>query len=219
MLGLPEELGRTPAAPLRLLALGAHADDLEIGAGGTVLRLLAERPHTVVRWVVLAGGGTAREAEARCAAATFLAGAQEAIVEIASFRDGYFPFSGAAIKDHFEQKLKAFDPHLVLTHRRDDRHQDHRLVSDLTWNTFRGRARVAEYEIPKWDGDLGRANAYVRLDEGTAQRKVAGLEAHFPSQRAKAWYDPETFRGLMRLRGVECAAPFAEAFVCRKLVW
>jgi LmbE family N-acetylglucosaminyl deacetylase len=218
MLGLPDALGRSPEGPLRLLALGAHADDLEIGAGGTVLRLLAERPHTVVRWVVLAGGGTPREAEARAAAACFLGGAREASVEIASFRDGYFPFSGGDIKDHFEQRLKSFDPHLVLAHRRDDRHQDHRLVSDLAWNTFRGAA-LAEYEIPKWDGDLGRCNAYVRLDPETAQKKVDALMAHFPSQRAKAWYDAETFRGLMRLRGVECAAPYAEAFVCRKLVW
>ena len=140
-------------------------------------------------------------------------------VEIARFRDGYFPFDGAAVKDHFERSLKGFEPHLVLTHRRDDRHQDHRLVSDLTWNTFRGGASIAEYEIPKWDGDLGRANAYVRLDAATAQRKADLLMAHFPSQRAKAWYDAETFRGLMRLRGVEGAAPYAEAFVCRKLVW
>jgi LmbE family N-acetylglucosaminyl deacetylase len=219
MLGLPDALGRTPDAPLRLLGLGAHADDLEIGAGGTVLRLLAERPHTVVRWAVFAGAGTPREAEAREAAAAFLAGAAEAEVEVAGFRDGYFPFSGERLKDHFEQSLKSFDPHLVLTHRRDDRHQDHRLVSDLTWNTFRGRAAVAEYEIPKWDGDIGRANAYVCLPPATAARKAELLMAHFPSQRAKAWYDAETFRGLLRLRGVECAAPYAEAFACRKLVW
>ena len=219
MLGLPDDLGRAPGAPLRLLALGAHADDIEIGGGGTMLRLLAERPHTVVRWVVLAGGGTPREAEARAAAAAFLGGARETVVEVARFRDGYFPFSGSDIKDHFEQNLKSFDPHLVLTHRRDDRHQDHRLVSDLVWNTFRRAAAIAEYEIPKWDGDLGRPNAYVRLDEATARRKVDALMAHFPSQRAKPWYDAETFRGLMRLRGVECAAPFAEAFACHKLVW
>jgi LmbE family N-acetylglucosaminyl deacetylase len=219
MLGLPDALGRSPDQPLRLLGLGAHADDLEIGAGGTVLRLLAERRHVVVRWVVLAGGGTPREAEARAAAAAFLEGVAEVEVEIARFRDGYFPFDGAAVKDHFERSLKGFEPHLVLTHRRDDRHQDHRLVSDLTWNTFRGGASIAEYEIPKWDGDLGRANAYVRLDDSTARRKADLLAAHFPSQHAKAWYDAETFRALMRLRGVECASRFAEAFVCRKLVW
>jgi LmbE family N-acetylglucosaminyl deacetylase len=219
MLGLPDDLGCSPDNPLRLLGLGAHADDLEIGAGGTVLRLLAERPHTVVRWGVLAGGGTPREDEAREAAADFLAGAAEAEVEITGFRDGYFPFCAADIKDYFEQHLKELEPHLVLTHRRDDRHQDHRLVSDLTWNTFRGGAHIAEYEIPKWDGDFGRANAYVRLDGETAQRKADLLMAHFPSQRAKGWYDADTFRGLMRLRGVACAAPFAEAFVCRKLIW
>jgi LmbE family N-acetylglucosaminyl deacetylase len=219
MLGLPDALGRSPEQPLRILALGAHADDVEIGAGGTVLRLLAERPHTAVRWVVLSGAGTPREAEARAAAACFLAKALESAVETASFRDGYFPFSASEVKDYFEQRLKSADPHLVLTHRRDDRHQDHRLVSDLAWNTFRGAAAIAEYEIPKWDGDLGTPNAYVRLDAETVQKKVDLLLAHFPSQRAKTWYDVETFRGLMRLRGVECAAPYAEAFVCRKLVW
>lgn len=219
MLGLPDALGRSPESPLRLLGLGAHADDLEIGVGGTVLRLLAERPHTVVRWAVLSGGGTPREDEARAAAAAFLSGAREAAVDIAPFRDGYLPYSGGDVKDHFEHNLKSFDPHLVLTHRRDDRHQDHRLVSDLAWNTFRGAAAIAEYEIPKWDGDLGACGAYVRLDAATTQRKTDLLLAHFPSQHAKAWYDAETFRGLMRLRGVECAAPYAEAFVCRKLVW
>ncbi|MDX1419360.1 MAG: PIG-L family deacetylase [Rubricoccaceae bacterium] len=219
MLGLPDDLGRSAARPLRLLGLGAHPDDLEIGAGGTVLRLLSERPHTVVRWGVLTGAGTPREAEAQEAAAAFLGRAASWDVEVAGFQDGFLPYIGAAVKETFEQRLKPFDPHLVLTHRRDDRHQDHRLVSDLTWNTFRGEARIAEYEIPKWDGGSAEANAYVRLDAGTARRKVDLLGAHFESQHAKAWYDDETFRGLLRLRGVECAARFAEAFVCRKLTW
>jgi LmbE family N-acetylglucosaminyl deacetylase len=219
MLGLDDRLGRAPDAPLRLLALGAHADDAEIGAGGTVLRLLAERPHAEVRWVVFTGAGTPREAEARASAAAFLANAARAHVDVLGFRDGFLPFSGVEVKEHFEAALKGFAPHLVLTHARDDRHQDHRLVSDLAWNTFRGGPVVAEYEIPKWDGDLGRPNAYVALDEATLARKTDALLAHFPSQAVKPWFTADTFRALARLRGVEAAAPFAEAFTCRKLVW
>ncbi len=219
MFNLPDRLGTAPDAPLRLLCLGAHADDLEIGCGGAVLRLLAERPHTAVRWIVLSGAGTPREDEARAAASDFLAGAAEAQVDVAGFRDGYFPFEGEAVKDYFERALKDAAPDLVFTHAREDRHQDHRLVSDLTWNTFRGRAAVAEYEIPKWDGDLGRPNAYVTLGAAVAERKIELLRTHFPSQRTKAWYDADTFRGLLRLRGVEAAARYAEAFTCRKLVW
>jgi LmbE family N-acetylglucosaminyl deacetylase len=217
MLGLPDALGR--AEPLRLLALGAHSDDAEIGAGGTVLRLLAERPNVEVRWVVATGGGTPREAEARASAGAFLAGAARAEVAVWEFRDGYLPFEAGAVKDRFEAELKAFGPHVVLTHARDDRHQDHRLMSDLAWNTFRGRAPIAEYEVPKWDGDLGQPNAYVALDEATVARKAELLLAHFPTQAAKPWFTADTFRALARLRGVEAAAPFAEAFTCRKLVW
>ena len=219
MLGLDDRLGRTPAAPLRLLALGAHPDDAEIGAGGTVLRLLAERPHTAVRWVVLTGAGTPREAEARASAAAFLRGAARSEIDVLGFRDGFLPFQGEDVKTHFEAALKGSAPHLVLTHARDDRHQDHRLVSDLAWNTFRGGPVVAEYEIPKWDGDLGRPNAYVTLDEATLARKADLLLTHFPSQATKPWFTADTFRALARLRGVEAAAPFAEAFTCRKLVW
>ncbi len=219
MLGLDDGLGRLPERPLKLLALGAHADDAEIGAGGTVLRLLAERPYTDVRWVVFTGAGTPREEEARRSAAAFLSGAVSAEVEVLGFRDGFLPFHGVEVKEHFEAALKGYVPHLVLTHARDDRHQDHRLVSDLTWNTFRGAPIVAEYEIPKWDGDLGQPNGYVTFDEATAARKAELLLAHFPTQATKPWFTADTFRALARLRGVEAAAPFAEAFTCRKLVW
>lgn len=219
MLGLPDSLGTSASRPLRLLALGAHADDIEIGAGGTVLRLLAERPHTHVSWIVFSGANTPREDEAHTAASAFLCGARQSRVEVAGFRDGYFPFEGARIKDHFEHYVKSAGPHLVLTHARDDRHQDHRVISDLAWNTFRGTVPIAEYEIPKWDGDLGRPNAYVCLDDDGAARKVDLLMQHFPSQRTKAWYDAETFRGLLRIRGIEAAATWAEAFVCRKQIW
>ncbi|NNF58143.1 MAG: PIG-L family deacetylase [Rhodothermaceae bacterium] len=219
MLGLPDSLGMSASRPLRLLALGAHADDIEIGAGGTVLRLLAERPHTHVSWVVFSGADTPREAEAHAAAASFLERARQTAVDVAGFRDGYFPFEGARIKDHFEYYVKSVGPHLVLTHARDDRHQDHRVISDLAWNTFRGTVPIAEYEIPKWDGDLGHPNAYVRLNDDGAARKVELLMQHFPSQRSKAWYDAETFRGLLRIRGIEAASTWAEAFVCRKQIW
>ncbi|HYE96020.1 MAG TPA: PIG-L deacetylase family protein [Rubricoccaceae bacterium] len=219
MLGLPDMLGRSAEAPLRLLCLGAHADDIEIGCGGTVLRLLAERPHVRVRWVVLSGSGTPRADEAEASAEAFLERAAAAQITVSGFQDGYFPFEGAVIKDAFETELRDFDPHLVFTHAREDRHQDHRLVSDLTWNTFRGGAAIAEYEVPKWDGDLGQPNGYVALDAETAERKAVLLLEHFPTQRTKPWFTEETFRGLMRLRGVEAAARYAEAFTCRKLVW
>lgn len=216
MFALPDSLGRSEE--LRLLVLGAHADDAEIGAGGTVLRLLRERPRTRVMWVVATGAGTAREAEARASAGAFLAGAAGADVAVWDFRDGFLPYD-AGVKERFESDLAGFAPHVVLTHARDDRHQDHRAMSDLAWNTFRAGATIAEYEIPKWDGDLGRPNSYVRLDGETFGRKVALLMEHFPGQTAKPWFTPDTFRGLARLRGVEAGATFAEGFYCRKMIW
>lgn len=219
MLGLPNNLGMEAKAPLRVLALGAHADDIEIGCGGTILRLITERPHLEIMWVVLSGGATSREQEALSSADEFLSDATDANVAIAPFRDGHMPFQGSEVKEYFEQNFKSFDPHLVFAHAREDRHQDHRLVSDLAWNTFRGDTVIVEYEIPKWDGDLGRPNAYVEVSETIANKKIALLMSHFPSQREKLWYDAETFRGLLRLRGVEAACQYAEAFTCRKLVW
>ena len=215
MFGLDPGLGRD--RPLRLALLGAHADDVEIGAGGTVLRLLDERPHTEVTYVVFSGSD-ARAAETRAAAAALLAGATRADVHVRSHRDGYFPAEAADIKAFAQASLEAVRPHLVLSHRRDDAHQDHRVIADLAWQTFRGAA-IAEYEIPKWDGDLDRPNSYVALDDGVLARKLAILDAHFPSQQAKGWYDAETFRGLARVRGVEAGVRYAEAFHCAKLVW
>lgn len=208
-----------PAEPLRrLLAIGAHADDLEIGCGGTMLRLVRESPGLDVTWVVLAASGE-REAEARASAAAFLDGAGEVQMIVHGFRDGYLPHERAAVKDVFEELKALVDPQLVLTHTSDDAHQDHRLVRELTWNTFRDHL-ILEYEIPKWDGDLGRPNVYVPLDEEIVARKVELLLEHFPSQAVKHWYDEDTFRGLLRLRGLECAAPsrYAEAFHGRKVV-
>ena len=211
-------LGLPPRGPLEVLCLGAHADDIEIGCGGTVMRLLAERRRVTVRLVILSSDAR-RAREARQSARRLLRGAASADVTIAGFRDGFFPSERAAIKEEFEQlKLRA-SPDLIFTHRGDDAHQDHRLVSELTWNTFRDCC-VLEYEIPKYDGDLGRPNVFVPLDAATRRRKVRHLMSSFPSQRGKHWYTASTFEGLMRIRGVECAAAdgYAEAFHARKLV-
>lgn len=216
MLGLTDDLARDE--PLRLLCLGAHADDIEIGAAGTVLRLLERPGGLACRWSVFSADA-ARAAEARAAAADLLAPACEAHVEILDFRESYFPFHGAAIKDHVQRIRAEFDPHLVLTHARHDRHQDHRLLSDLTWNAFRDHL-VLEYEIPKWDGDLGTPNVFVPIDRRHAERKVRAILSHFATQRGKDWFDEETFWAMLRIRGVECSAPsrYAEAFHGRKLV-
>lgn len=200
--------------PLRLLGLGAHADDLEIGCGGTVLTLLERHPRAEVCWAVFSAS-PARRAEAEAAAARFLAGAARREVIVHAFRDGFFPYEGAAVKEAVEA-LAAFRPDVVFTHYRDDRHQDHRALSDLTWNTFRDHL-VLEYEIPKYDGDLGRPNLYQPLTDAVAEAKVARLLAAFASQHAKPWFTDETFRALLRLRGVEARARYAEAFYARKL--
>ncbi|WP_420457127.1 PIG-L deacetylase family protein [Rubrivirga sp.] len=215
MFALDPALGRD--RPLRLVCLGAHADDVEIGAGGTVLRLLAERPRTEVTLVVFSAAGE-RADEARASAADLLADAACAEAHVLDFRDGFFPSQATNIKAFAQTALEEVRPHLVLTHRRDDAHQDHRVVADVAWQTFRG-ATIAAYEVPKWDGDLDRPNAYVALGPDVLDRKLAVLDAHFASQRDKPWYDAETFRGLARVRGVEAGARYAEAFHCAKLVW
>ena len=215
MFGLDPAAGRD--RPLRLVCLGAHADDVEIGAGGTVLRLLGERPR-VQATVAVFSGAPERAAEAQASAADFFADAEHLDVHTGDHRDGYFPHDAGDIKAWVQATLEPLRPDLVLTHRRDDAHQDHRVVGELAWQTFRG-ARIAEYEVPKWDGDLDRPNAYVALDAETVGRKLALLADHFPSQHGRAWYDAETFRGLMRVRGVEAGARYAEAFHCAKTVW
>lgn len=204
--------------PLRVLALGAHCDDIEIGCGGTLRRLIARPGGIACRYEVFAST-PARRAEVEAASARLLEGAATVHVEVGSFRESYFPFVGDAIKDRFEQIAHEFTPHLVLVHQRHDRHQDHRVLSDLAWNTFRD-ALILEYEIPKWDGDMGAPNLFVPLAAADVEHKLAVLAECFPSQDGKAWYDEETFRGLMRLRGMECNAPsrYAEAFYSRKAV-
>jgi LmbE family N-acetylglucosaminyl deacetylase len=201
--------------PLRILCLGSHADDIEIGCGGTVLRLLADHPAAVVRWVVFSASPE-REREARASAEEMLAAAGERSVEVHRFRESYFPWVGAELKDAFET-LKPFAPDLVLTHHRADLHQDHATVASLTWNAFRDHT-ILEYEIPKYEGDLGAPNVYVPLDEATARRKVEHVLRHFPSQASRAWFRAATFEAVLRLRGVECNAAHAEAFHGRKIL-
>jgi LmbE family N-acetylglucosaminyl deacetylase len=207
-----------PSQPLQILCLGAHSDDIEIGCGGTVLRLLAERPGSSVQWVVFSAVDERAE-EARRSAADFLSDAASSDVVLHQFRESYFPYEGAQIKDAFEDLKRSAAPDLVLCHRRNDEHQDHRTIAQLVWNTFRNHL-IAEYEIPKYEGDLGNPNFFVPLSRAVAARKVELLLEHFGTQRSRQWFRPETFDGLMSVRGVECAAPDgrAEAFHVRKIV-
>jgi LmbE family N-acetylglucosaminyl deacetylase len=202
---------------LKVLCLGAHADDIEIGAGGTLLAWIAKGVKLEATWCVLSAVGE-REAEARAGAADVLEGAASADVRLGAFRDGYFPAERDAVKDWIEE-LKAVAPDVVLTHARDDAHQDHRLVCELAWNTFRDQL-ILEYEIPKYDGDPGSPNVFVHLEEDTARRKAALLLDWFPSQRSKRWFTEDLFLALMRLRGMEAGSPtsYAEAFYGRKVV-
>jgi LmbE family N-acetylglucosaminyl deacetylase len=215
---LPLALNEPQEDALEVLCLGAHCDDIEIGCGGTVLRLVEEFPSARFHWVVLSSNDD-RAGEAQAAAEHFLAAAGKQDIRIERFRESYFPWVGADIKDYFEGLKADVDPDLILTHHRHDGHQDHRLVAELTWNTWRDHL-ILEYEIPKYDGDLGSPNVFVTLDEATAQRKVDGIIDHFPSQRRRGWFDADTFRSLLRLRGVEANARsrYAEGFYGSKVV-
>jgi LmbE family N-acetylglucosaminyl deacetylase len=204
-----------PPGPLSILCLGAHSDDLEIGCGGTVLRLLAER-EVVVRWMVFGCSGQ-RSEEAKKSAESILGAVADKHVQIGGFRDGFFPYMGAEIKEAFEALKDQISPDLILTHTRNDVHQDHRLINELTWNTFRDHL-ILEYEIPKYDGDLGSPNLFVGLEQDVVEKKIRHLMECFPTQRDKRWFDEETFRGLLRLRGIEAGMRYAEAFYCRKVV-
>ena len=215
---LPVTLGSSSTAPLRILCLGAHSDDIEIGCGGTILRLLQERPDSSVDWVVLSASPE-REIEARASAADFLAGAAARNVTVKGFRESFFPYVAAEIKSFFETLKRGQTPDVIFCHHRRDEHQDHRLVAELTWNTFRNHV-VLEYEIAKYEGDLGKPNVFVPLSRATADRKVELLQRHFPSQTQRTWFRPDTFHGVMSVRGVECNAEDgrAEAFHSRKIV-
>src|SRR5438477_6632043 len=201
-----------------ILCLGAHCDDIEIGCGGTLLHLCQQRPDLKVTWVVFSSDAV-RAAEARRSAAMFLDGLRGAEVVIKEFRNSFFPYDGAKIKEYFETLKKTVTPDLIFTHCRNDLHQDHRTVSDLTLNTFRDHF-ILEYEIPKYDGDLGQPNFFVPLTDDVRRRKIDAILQCFASQRDKRWFTPELFSALMRIRGMECNAPsgYAEAFYCRKSV-
>jgi LmbE family N-acetylglucosaminyl deacetylase len=201
--------------PRRILALGAHADDIEIGCGGTLLRLVAEQPRIEVKWVVFCATPD-RAREAHASAEAFLEGVDREVV-VKDFRDGFLPYVGAEVKEAFEALKREFTPDIVFTHHREDRHQDHRLVSELTWNTWRDHL-ILEYEVPKYDGDLGAPNVFVALPEGTVERKIDLVLHHFPSQAGKHWFTRDLLRSVARIRGVECAAPLAEAFHGRKIL-
>jgi LmbE family N-acetylglucosaminyl deacetylase len=202
----------------RVLCLGAHSDDIEIGAGGTLLKLAGQVPELEIQWVVFSGSGPRAE-EARRSAHEFLTGVGRKEVIIGSFRESYFPSEWVSIKDWFEEIKANFDPDIVFTHYRDDRHQDHRVLSDLVWNTFRNHL-ILEYEILKYDGDLGRPNLFVPLSEKLCDRKIELLMKHFKTQSTKHWFTSDTFEAMHRIRGIECASPTgrAEAFYCRKIV-
>ena len=211
-------LGREGTVPLDVLALGAHPDDAEIGCGGTIFKLIASGVVGSVCWVVLSGMD-ARVEEARASADAMLAGVPEHTILQPGFRDGFFPYDGADIKGFFEDLARDFDPDLILTHQRDDLHQDHRITCELTLNTFRSHL-ILEYEVPKYDGDMGRPNLYVSIDDEIRRRKIEHLMEHFETQSPKRWFKEELFTGLLRLRGMECNSPsaYAEAFYSRKAV-
>ncbi|MCX2698783.1 MULTISPECIES: PIG-L deacetylase family protein [Ochrobactrum] len=208
-----KNLGR----PLNILCLGAHSDDIEIGCGGTLLSLIAMGMALHIDWCVLSGGEE-RRMEARESARDFLLGAHSSNIHLATFEDSYFPAQSRGIKEWLIAQRGRVEPDIVFTHHSQDAHQDHRTVHELTWNIFRDQL-ILEYEIPKWDGDLGRPNTYVALSASVLGRKIELLMHHFGTQRSKDWFDPETFRGLARLRGMECRAAeaYAEAFYASKI--
>jgi LmbE family N-acetylglucosaminyl deacetylase len=201
---------------LKILCMGAHSDDIEIGCGGTILRLADQYPNCEFHWIVFNAIGT-REVEAKRAAQLF-AGPHLKGPLLKTFQDGYMPYLGSEVKAVFENDLKQLSPDLIFTHNGNDAHQDHRLISQLTWNTFRNHF-ILEYEIPKYDGDMGRPSIFVPLEQNVCEKKVGHLMEAFPSQQNKRWFQPDTFWSLMRLRGMECASSsgYAEAFYCRKL--
>ena len=210
-------LARDRTSPLNVLCLGAHSDDIEIGCGGTILHLAEQFPGCVLHWVVFSALGV-RAAEAQRGAELFRGTTTSKAPVLMAFQDGSMPFAGAELKETFEN-LKAISPDIIFTHNRRDAHQDHRLIAELTWNTFRDHF-VLEYEIPKYDGDLGQPNVFVPLEPKEFEKKIHYIMDAFQSQHSRRWFREETFLSLMRLRGMECNAPsgYAEAFYCRKIV-
>jgi LmbE family N-acetylglucosaminyl deacetylase len=201
----------------KILCLGAHCDDIEIGCGSTILKLIENYKKVIIYWVVFSSNEQ-RLLEATASANLFLKEVQTKKILIKDFRDGFLPFHGIEVKECFEQIKQEFSPDMIFTHFRDDRHQDHRLISDLTWNTFRNHL-ILEYEIPKYDGDLGIPNFFVHLDESFCRRKIQYILDAFKTQNNKQWFAEDTFRSMLRIRGIESNSPskYAEAFYCRKL--
>jgi LmbE family N-acetylglucosaminyl deacetylase len=212
------EIAKQKNRPLRVLCIGAHSDDIEIGCGGTILRLLSEHDDVEVHWVII-GSSAQRKGEAKASAKKFLAGARSSKIVIENFADTFFPYQGDQHKKFFE-KLKRVSPDLIFSHYRHDLHQDHRLISELTWNTFRDHL-ILEYEIVKYDGDLGVPNFYVHLSEPICRKKVGYIMGAFKSQKKKDWFTPDAFFSILRIRGIESKAPekYAEGFYGRKLVF
>ncbi len=205
-------------APRTVLCLGAHADDIEIGCGGTLLKLTEQNPNITVHWVVFSASPP-RAREAKQSARVFLRSAHAKKIVVKAFRDSYFPFMGERIKKFVQQLSQEVAPDLIFTHRRKDLHQDHRLLAELTWNAFRNHL-ILEYEIPKYDGDMGAPNGYVHLSKDTAERKVRAICEQFKTQKSKPWFSEDTFMALLRLRGIESNSPgkYAEAFYCQKML-
>jgi LmbE family N-acetylglucosaminyl deacetylase len=203
--------------PLNILCLGAHCDDIEIGAGGTLLKMFDEYEINSVKWVVFASNNV-RKNEATISAKCFLEKVSNKDILIYSFNDGFLPFIASEIKQVFEMLKTEFAPDIIFTHYRNDRHQDHRLVSDLTWNTWRNH-QILEYEIPKYDGDLGIPNFYVPLDVKYIKQKNNILMEAFESQASKHWFNEDIFNSIARIRGMESANNYAEAFFARKIVF
>jgi LmbE family N-acetylglucosaminyl deacetylase len=210
-------LGSGKNRALQILCLGCHSDDIEIGCGGTVLRLAGQYPDCDFHWVVFSAPG-ARNAEAQRAAELFVDPARLKGPFLNGFPDGFMPFVGSEVKSAFEELKQKVSPDVIFTHNRRDAHQDHRLIAELTWNTFRDHL-ILEYEIPKYDGDLGQPSVFVPLEMDICKKKVDYIMDAFPSQHPKRWFQPDTFLSLMRLRGMECnaASGYAEAFYCRKM--
>lgn len=203
----------------QVLCLGAHSDDIEIGCGGTILNLIEMYPMVNITWVVFGATGE-REKEALKSAENFLSFVTKKKIIVKGFKDGFFPYIGAEIKDYFEELKKEVNPDLILTHYRKDLHQDHRIISELTWNTFRNHS-IWEYEIPKYDGDLGSPNLFVHLSKSICQQKIKHLMTYFQTQSNKQWFTEETFSAILRIRGIEANATeqYAEAFYCHKILF
>ena len=203
---------------LRILCVGAHSDDIEIGCGGTILRLLSEYADVEVHWIIFGSNGQ-RNSEATASARNFLSGAKRKKIVVKNFKDSYFPYRAEKMKKYFTALSKRISPDVIFTHYRHDLHQDHRLISELTWNAYRNHL-ILEYEIVKYDGDLGLPNFFVHIDKALCRKKVDFIMDSFKSQREKDWFTPDAFFSILRLRGIESRAPgrYAEGFYCRKLV-